>query len=88
MHFIVLHVINLSLCTAMHPAKLRDRWVGLLSPFSKCRRNQNIFHRADEICLKQGRSNKAAVGNTSISFSKLLFSHAVLGGGGIIASQM
>lgn len=49
---------------------------GLLSPLWKCSRNQNIFHCTDEICLKQGRSCKAALGNTSISFSKLLFSHA------------
>ena len=48
-------------------------------------RNQNIFHRGDEIYLKGSRSNKATLGNTSISFSKLLFSHA---GGKIIASQM
>lgn len=53
--------------------------------FSKCRRNQNIFRRGDEIYLKESRSNKATLGNTSISFSKLLFSHA---GGKIIASQM
>lgn len=44
--------------------------------FWKCSRSQNIFRCADEICLKQSRSCKAALGNTSISFSKLLFSHA------------
>lgn len=46
---------------------------------------KTFFRCGDEIYLKQGRSNKATLGNMSISFSKLLFSHA---GGKIIASQM
>lgn len=47
-----------------------------------------VLHCTDEIWLKQSGSNKAALGNTAISFAKLLFSHASveeggeLGGGG------
>lgn len=37
---------------------------------------KTFFCCGDEIYLKQGKSNKATLGNTSISFSKLLFSHA------------
>lgn len=59
------------------PAKLRDRWV---RPFiwasEKAAEIKPFLAATDEICLKQGRSCKAALGNTSISFSKLLFSHA------------
>lgn len=75
LHFAVLRVINPS--SAPHPAKLRDRWVELLSlSLSKCCRNQNSSRRGNETYLKQDRSNKATLGNASISFSKLLFSHA------------
>lgn len=78
---------------ATRPAKLRDRWVRtFIRASEKAAEIKPFLAATDEICLKQGRSCKAALGNTSISFSKLLFSHAGGGGwggvGGIIASQM
>lgn len=66
---------------ATRPAKLRDRWVRtFICASEKAAEIKPFLAATDEICLKQGRSCKAALGNTSISFSKLLFSHA--GGGG------
>lgn len=58
----------------LHPWKLRDRWVGLLSPCSVFQWNQTMFHCSDY--LQQSGSNKATLGNMCICFSKLLFSYA------------
>lgn len=68
-HFTVPHGINPS-STAPRRSKFRDGRIGLLSLLSKCRRNQNTFHRGDEIHLKQSRSISFGV------FPELLFSHA------------
>lgn len=47
--------------------------------FGNVAESKNVSRCTDEIRLKRGRSRSAALGNPSISFSKLLFSHA--GGG-------